>query len=208
MAGCAGCANYFFVWQQVLSRTGRLLLLPAYMSPSASLSLPQTLLAAWQREVHLTHPFLTRLPAEHFDWQPHASSRTLGQLASHLADLPARVERTLVTDSYDAATLPAVTEPAPATSPAEVLTRFTTHAASVSAALAAASEAALTQVWTLRHGERVLFSQPRVQLVRALLLDHLIHHRGQLSVYLRLLGVAVPGTYGPTADEPAPATAQ
>lgn len=165
-------------------------------------TLPQALLAAWQQQLRLTQPFLARLPTDHFDWQPHAKSRTLGQLASHLADLLAQVEATLVTDSHDGTLGPAASRPATATSPAEVLARFNTNAANVSTALAAADEVALAQEWTLSQGERVLFSQSRAQIVRELLLDHLIHHRGQLSVYLRLLDVAVPSTYGPTADEP------
>ncbi|MGI4742797.1 MAG: DinB family protein [Janthinobacterium lividum] len=162
----------------------------------------QALLVALQREIRLTRPFLVRLPAAHFAWQPHAKSMTLGQLASHLADMLGNIEDTLATDSYDMVTAPAADRLATATSPAEVLARFDTNTDRAGAALAAATEAALAQVWTFSAGEQVIFSQPRAQIVRELLLDHLIHHRGQLSVYLRLLEVVVPGTYGPTADEP------
>ena len=83
------------------------------------------------------------------------------------------------------------------------MARFDTNTTKACAALALADEGALAQVWTFSVGEQVIFSQPRAQIVRELLLDHLIHHRGQLSVYLRMLEIAVPGTYGPTADEPA-----
>lgn len=163
----------------------------------------QALLAALQREIRLTRPFLERLPADQFAWQPHAKSMTLGQLASHLADMLGNIEDTLATDSYDMAMAPAADHPATATSPAEVVTRFEANASRAYATLAAATEVTLAQVWTFSVGEHVIFSQPRAQIVRELLLDHLIHHRGQLSVYLRLLEVAVPGTYGPTADEAA-----
>lgn len=172
----------------------------------ASIALPvpsQALLAALEREIRLTRPFLERLPTGQFAWQPHAKSMTLGQLATHLADLLGNIEDTLATDSYDMATAPAADRPATATSPAEVLARFDQHASRACDALAAATEVTLAQVWTFSVGEQVIFSQPRAQIVRELLLDHLIHHRGQLSVYLRLLEVAVPGTYGPTADEAA-----
>ena len=164
-------------------------------------SAPQALLAALQREIRLTRPFLERLPADQFAWQPHAKSMTLGQLASHLADMLGNIADTLATDAYDMATAPAADRLATATSPAEVVARFAANADRAGAALAAATEAALAQVWTFSVGEQVIFSQPRAQIIRELLLDHLIHHRGQLSVYLRLLDVAVPGTYGPTADE-------
>lgn len=164
-------------------------------------SAPQALFAALQREIRLTRPFLERLPASQFAWQPHPKSMTLGQLASHLADMLGNIADTLATDAYDMATAPATDRPATATSPAEVMARFAANAARAGAALATATEAALAQTWTFAYGEKVIFSQPRTQIVRELLLDHLIHHRGQLSVYLRLLDVAVPGTYGPTADE-------
>jgi uncharacterized damage-inducible protein DinB len=171
------------------------------MTPVALPSPVQHLLAALQREIKLTRPFLERLPADQFDWQPHAKSMTLGQLASHLADMLGNIEDTLATDSYDMATAPSADRPATATSPAEILARFDHNACRACGALAAATDVALAQVWTFSVGEQVIFSQPRAQIVRELLLDHLIHHRGQLSVYLRLLEVAVPGTYGPTADE-------
>lgn len=171
------------------------------MTPVALPSPVQHLLAALQREIKLTRPFLERLPADQFVWQPHAKSMTLGQLASHLADMLGNIEDTLATDSYDMATAPAADRPATATSPAEILARFDHNASQACSALAAATDVALAQVWTFSVGEHVIFSQPRAQIVRELLLDHLIHHRGQLSVYLRLLEVAVPGTYGPTADE-------
>lgn len=171
---------------------------------SAALPTPsQAVLAALQREIRLTRPFLERLPADQFAWRPHAKSMTLGQLATHLADMLGNIADTLATDSYDLATAPAADRLAPAISPAEVMARFEVNAGRASAALAAATEAALAQGWTFSVGEQVIFSQPRAQIVRELLLDHLIHHRGQLSVYLRLLNVAVPGTYGPTADEAA-----
>lgn len=160
----------------------------------------QALLAALDREITLTRPFLERLPDARFDWQPHPKSMTLGKLASHIADMAGNIRDTLITPSFD---LAAEAEyPQPAASQAEILARFEVNAAAARTALAAADDAAFAHVWTFYYGEQVIFRQPRAQIVRELLLDHLIHHRAQLGVYLRLLDVPVPGTYGPTADEP------
>jgi hypothetical protein len=105
------------------------------MTPVALPSPVQHLLAALQREIKLTRPFLERLPADQFDWQPHAKSMTLGQLASHLADMLGNIEDTLATNSYDMATAPAADRPATATSPAEILARFDHNACRACGAL-------------------------------------------------------------------------
>lgn len=162
----------------------------------------QPLVAALDREVWLTRRLLERLPDAPFGWQPHPRSMTLGQLASHLADVLSWVKDTFGSDSFDLAADLAGEYPQPAGSRAEVLARFEAHATTARQWLAATDEAALAYVWTFYDGPRVVFSQPRAQIVRELFLDHLIHHRAQLGVYLRLLDVPVPGTYGPTADEP------
>ena len=163
-------------------------------------SAPHPLLAALEREIVLTRPFLERLPDDRFDWQPHPKSRPLGQLASHIANILGNIHDTLSTNSFDVA--PEDEHPQPATSRAAVLARFDANAATARAALTAADDAALAYAWTFYYGEQVIFRQPRAQIVRELLLDHLIHHRAQLGLYLRLLDRPVPGTYGPTADEP------
>jgi uncharacterized damage-inducible protein DinB len=165
-----------------------------------SLAAPQPLLTALEREIVLTRPFLERLPDNQFGWQPHPKSRPLGELASHIANILGNIHDTLNTGSFDLALEDEY--PQPVTSRAAALARFDANAATARAALSAADEAALAHVWTFYYGEQVIFRQPRAQIVRELLLDHLIHHRAQLGLYLRLLDLPVPGTYGPTADEP------
>lgn len=168
-----------------------------HASPAA-----RALLTALNREITLTRPFLERLPDDQFDWQPHPKSMTLGKLASHITEMPGNIKDTLATDSYDLNTAAPSDHPQPAASRAEVLARFDANATAARTVLAEADEQALTYVWVMSYGDQVIIRQPRAQIVRELLLDHLIHHRAQLGVYLRLLDVPVPGTYGATADEP------
>ncbi|UYZ61754.1 DinB family protein [Hymenobacter weizhouensis] len=159
------------------------------------------LLSELDREMQLTRRVLERLPADAFDWQPHSKSYSLGQLASHLVDILAWVQPTFEYPEYNAATDGPESEE-PATTPAELLTRLERNYATARAALAGATPADFAQVWTFRHGEQVLLQQPRAEVVRESFLNHFIHHRAQLTVYLRLLDVPVPNVYGPTADEP------
>lgn len=163
--------------------------------------LAQALLPELDHELMLTRRVLERLPEEHFGWQPHTKSMTLIQLASHTANVLAWVAPTFDTPEYDMAS-EAEEEDAPATSRAALLERLEANGASARAALANADAEDFDFVWTFRNGEQVLFSQPRAEIVRTYFLSHLIHHRGQLSVYLRLLDIPVPSIYGPTADEP------
>jgi uncharacterized damage-inducible protein DinB len=150
----------------------------------------------------LTRPFLERLPDNKFDWQPHPKSMPLGKLASHITEMPGNINDTFNSDSYDLNTAAPSDFPQPAGSRAEVLARFDANAAAARQALTNADEPALAHVWVMSYGDQVVIRQPRAQIVRELLLDHLIHHRAQLGVYLRMLDIPVPGTYGPTADEP------
>lgn len=150
-------------------------------------------------EARLTRRVLERVPAEQFGWQPHAKSMTLGQLARHTADLVGYIKDTLDTTDLDLS----VFDDAPVTlgGTAELLAYFDERAAAARSGLEQATADDLAQLWTMRSGAQVLVSQPRAEVVRHLI-SHLIHHRGQLTVYLRLLDVPVPGTYGPSADEP------
>lgn len=170
---------------------------------AASSPTAQALLTALNREITLTRPFLERLPDDKFNWQPHPKSMPLGKLASHITEMPGNIHDTFSNDSYDLNTAAPSDHPQPAATRAEVLARFEANVAAARTALAAADEQALAHVWVMNYGDQVIIRQPRAQIVRELLLDHLIHHRAQLGVYLRLLDVPVPGTYGPTADEPA-----
>lgn len=163
--------------------------------------LAQTLLPELDHELALTRRVLERLPEEHFGWQPHAKSMTLIELASHTANVLAWVAPTFETPEYDMARAEEE-EDAPAATRAELLLRLEANGAAARTTLIKAEAEDFDYVWTFRNGEQVVFSQPRAAIVRTYFLSHLIHHRGQLSVYLRLLDVPVPSIYGPSADEP------
>lgn len=171
------------------------------MTTAPSPTATPALLAELDREIDLTRRVLERLPEAAFDWRPHPKSYSAGQLASHLVDILAWVAPTFAYPEYNAATDGPEAD-APAATSAELLARLATNGAAARAALAAATPADYEFVWTFRQGEQVLLQQPRAEVVRESFLNHSVHHRGQLTVYLRLLGVPVPPVYGPTADEP------
>lgn len=133
------------------------------------------------------------------DWTPHQKSRTVGALASHLADVPAWGSRILDSVEFDVAVLDNDTGAQVAY--ADIMQRFDRHAAATRALLEK-SDAEWRAVWCLLRGEEELYSMPRTTAFRRLVLNHLIHHRGQLSVYLRMNGAVVPTIYGDTADQP------
>lgn len=161
------------------------------------------LLTELDRESAATRRILERVPDEHLTWKPHAKSMTLGRLATHVAELPHWLNRILDADEYDAAARPF--QPLAMESQASLLEFFEQSLFDGRAALGLASDEHLEQPWTFRAGERVIAHDSRYHMLRSWMLNHQIHHRGQLSVYLRLLDVPVPGMYGPSADErPAP----
>jgi uncharacterized damage-inducible protein DinB len=169
------------------------------MSTASQLPTLQTAFAnELKYELHLTRRLLERVPNEHFDWRPHPKSLTIGKLAWHMANLIAFLE---VSQRGPETDIAAVQWPATATSTDEVLSRFDVTAASVQQAVASIEDEQLHGPWTMRRGEYVIGTMPRTRVLRVLVLNHLIHHRGQLSVYLRLLDVPVPSIYGPSADE-------
>ncbi|GAB3836025.1 DinB family protein [Hymenobacter jeollabukensis] len=160
----------------------------------------QALVKELTAEAQLTRRVLARVPVAQFGWQPHPKSMTLGQLAGHTTDLIGWIKDTLDTTDIDVAAFDGVV-PAPLTSSEELLAYFEQRAEAARNGLETASAEDLEQPWTMRSGAQVLLTQPRAEVVRHLI-SHMIHHRGQLTVYLRLLDVPVPGTYGPSADEP------
>ncbi|GAB2951786.1 DinB family protein [Hymenobacter coalescens] len=151
-----------------------------------------------KQELYLTRRLLERVPTAQFGWRPHPKSMPIGKLAWHMANLTAFLELSQQGAETDMTT---VQWPATATSTDEVLQRFDVTAASVQQAVASIEDEQLHGSWTMRVGERVVGTMPRTRVLRTLVLNHLIHHRGQLSVYLRLLDVPVPSIYGPSADE-------
>lgn len=151
------------------------------------------------RELQSTRRVLERFPDAHAAWRPHEKSRPIGELAWHIGGIPLRGAEILTTDGVDMAGM-RPTAPATITA-AAILKRFDDETARLRGALAAANPAALHGEWTMRAGDRVLVRDTRAMLMRYMVISHMIHHRAQLGVYYRLLGVPVPGVYGPSADE-------
>jgi uncharacterized damage-inducible protein DinB len=149
-------------------------------------------------ELAITRRVLERVPTEQFGWKPHAKSMSLGTLAGHMANLIGFLEMSLQGPSFDLAAAPRPENP---TSTVDVLARFDVNAENLHKALADVSDDAFNDIWSLTHGEKTLLTLPRTAVVRTMVLNHLIHHRGQMSVYLRLLDVPVPAIYGGSADE-------
>jgi uncharacterized damage-inducible protein DinB len=167
------------------------------------MSLSKTLLPEYDQEMATTRRVLERVPEGQFGWQPHEKSMSLGRLATHVAELAGWAKTFLQNDSLDLAP-PGGSgyQPQNASSRGELLEMFDKNVASTRAAIEATDDAAFMQKWTLLKGGQTIFTLPRVAVLRTMLLNHVIHHRGQLTVYLRLTGTPVPSVYGPTADEP------
>jgi len=150
-------------------------------------------------ELAKTRKMLERFPDARAGWSPHAKSKTIDALASHIAGLPRHGARLIETDELDVATR---TVPPDVATAAALVQKFDEAVAALRLALPKATAALLDQPWTMRAGPKVIISLPRRLLLRDMLISHLVHHRAQLGVYYRLLDVPVPGTYGPSADEP------
>ena len=164
--------------------------------------LKDILLPEFDMEMDNTRRTLERVPDGKFDWKPHDKSGTLGWLAGHVANIPHWAVMTMTQESLDLAPVGAArpSQPKPATQK-EVLDFFDKNRAEARAALAGGNDASFAKPWALLMGGKQLFSEPRSAVLRRMVFNHIIHHRGQLTVYLRLLDVAVPGLYGPSADE-------
>lgn len=158
------------------------------------------LLPEFDREMTTTRTVLERVPEDRFAWKPHVKSFSLGELATHVANLPTWGTETLNRSEIDIGGSPTL---AAMSSTAEVLAAFDANVAAARAALVAKTDAELAAPWSLKRSGKTVFSMPKSAVLRAFVLSHLIHHRGQLTVYLRLLDVPVPSVYGPSADEPA-----
>jgi uncharacterized damage-inducible protein DinB len=160
-------------------------------------------LPEFDHEMGTTRRVLERVPDGNMEWRPHAKSMTLGRLASHLAELPAFAERILRHESFDIAPREGAStyKPQSLATRQEILDLFDHNVAAAREIIAGADDAAFGQTWSLRRGDHAIFTLPRAAVVRSMLFSHVIHHRGQLTVYLRLNDVPVPSVYGPTADE-------
>lgn len=160
----------------------------------------ESFLPDFDHEIASTHRLLERVPASDLAWAPHERSFSLGDLAMHLARLVGWARTILDQDFYDLKSASAAQPPAEF-SLTDVLSTFDRHAAAVRERLLTMADAELVAPWELRNGAEVLMSMPRITALRRFVLHHLVHHRGQLSVYLRLRNVPLPPLYGPTADE-------
>ena len=158
------------------------------------------LIAEFDHEMALTRQVLARVPDSAFNWSPHEKSMALGGLATHLALLPHWGTAILDNDAYDLA-MANGKKPAQKQNAADVLQTFDAHVADLRRGLTRRTDAELQAPWTLRNGTRTLMSMPRFAALRTFLISHTIHHRGQMTIYLRLQNVALPPLYGPSADE-------
>ena len=157
------------------------------------------LLPEFDHEMGTTRRLLERVPDAHLTWTPHDKSMSFGRLASHLAEIPGWVNGLLNQSSFNMRANEY--HPVSYASRAEILSAFDANVAAARANIASKSDGELMSPWTLKREGHDLFTVPKVGVLRSFLLNHVIHHRGQLSVYLRLNNVAVPPMYGPSADE-------
>jgi uncharacterized damage-inducible protein DinB len=166
------------------------------------MSIGQSMLMEFDQEMANTRKVLERADDAQWGWKPHAKSGTLGWLASHIATMPEWITMTLKTDELDYAPVggPAYEGPKIANKQ-QLLAALDKGVAEARTSLAAVTDADIMKDWTLLAGGHKIFTMPKVACIRVMVLNHIIHHRAQLTVYYRLLGIPVPGLYGPSADE-------
>ncbi|CAN5454811.1 hypothetical protein BH10BAC5_BH10BAC5_09900 [soil metagenome] len=163
------------------------------------MAMNQEILGEFEHEAKLTRKTLEKIPDDKFDWKPHAKSFSFGKLASHTADIPNWAVMTIKQPELDFAT--ADYKPKDEKTTAEILKNFDDNVKAAVDAIKSASDEDLKTMWKLRNGEQVYFEMPRAQVLRGMVLNHTVHHRAQLGVYLRMLDIPVPAIYGPSADD-------
>lgn len=159
-----------------------------------------SLLPEFDREMGLTRKALERVPDGKFDWKPHPTSVTLGRLAEHLTEMPLWATTTMTLSELEASTQ-RPPEYQPPSTRAAVIAQFDTQYRSARQHLVNKTDAEFAAPWTLKNGGKEVFTAPKAMVMRNFVLNHMIHHRGQLMVYFRMLGVPVPSIYGPSGDE-------
>jgi len=159
-----------------------------------------SLLPEFDREMGLTRRALERVPDSQFDWKPHPTSVTLGRLAEHLTEMPMWATTTMAQRELEATTQRSPDYRPPATR-AAVLAQFDASYKTARGNLLNKTDAEFAAPWTLKNGGKEVFTAPKATVMRNFVLNHMIHHRGQLMVYFRMLGVPVPSIYGPSGDE-------
>ena len=166
------------------------------------MTISETLLPEFDQEMANTRKVLERVPFEKLTWKPHPKSSELGALSAHLANMADWAGLTLQTDSFDYAPPGAPPYETPKFSSKEqLLAAFDKSVADARVALAAADDGKLLEPWSLMAGGKTMMTMPRVVVIRTFVMNHVIHHRAQLGVYLRLNDVPLPALYGPSADE-------
>jgi uncharacterized damage-inducible protein DinB len=163
--------------------------------------LAESMLAEFEAQAPITRKFLERLPEDRLTWKPHEKSMSAGQLAYHLASVPGGVVRFVQNNPAQAPEFANFQQP---TSRQEILKTFEESIAAVRSLLPKYDDTAMKETWRMVAGGREVLAQPRAEFLRDVMLSHWYQHRGQFSVYLRLLNVAVPACWGPSADEPPP----
>ncbi len=157
------------------------------------------LLPEFDQEMASTRKMLSAVPEDHLLFQPHAKSWKLNRLAGHIAELPGWITHTMKVELLELS--PSDYHPFEPASRAELLDKFDRNVSDARAALATATDEQFNVLWTMKWDGNVVMSQPRIGVIRSVVLNHLIHHRAQLGMYLRLANQTVPGMYGPSADE-------
>ena len=164
-----------------------------------SSNLAAALIGELQMEAAATRKCLERIPPEKFDYKPHEKSMSMVKLAAHVAEMVEWAKDTVETTGIDFATIDY--KPFEPRTTAELVEYLDKNVAAAIEALQHTSDEAMMEDWTLRNGEEVYFTMPRIQCLRGMVFNHIVHHRGQLSVYLRMNDIPVPALYGPSADE-------
>ena len=163
------------------------------------MSVSQTLFAEFDQEMTNTRKLLERVPEGNWDYKPHPKSMTLGRLATHIAEIPHWAQTVIKDSVFEMPSGPYV--PKTAASREDLLKTFDGHVAAARALVSAVSDAELTATWTMKAGGQEVMSLPKAMVWRTMVMNHAIHHRGQLSVFLRENDVPIPSIYGPSADE-------
>jgi len=172
------------------------------------MTIGQSILPEFDQEMAGTRKTLERVPDQHWNWKPHDKSGTVGWLASHIATMPSWTTVTLQTEQLDYAPVDGPGyQPPKIENRQQLLAEFDKGVKEARGALANASDAEMLKDWTLLAGGQTIFTMPRIACLRGMVFNHIIHHRAQLTVYYRLLGIPVPGLYGPSADETQPSSA-
>lgn len=163
------------------------------------MAIRDTLLPEFDQEMANTRKMLERAPEDHFEYQPHPKSWKLSRLAGHVAELPNWVGHIMKVELLEIE--PGQFKPFDPGTRKELLEQFDKYAREAHDGIAAASDEEMNTMWSMKFQGKTVMTMPRIAVLRTMVLNHIIHHRAQLGVYLRLTGVAVPGMYGPSADE-------